>query len=43
MCGLALLIVRSKAGEAGVIHVTATSDGLAAASVALSTRPVKAR
>jgi hypothetical protein len=43
MCGLVLLIVRSKAGEAGVIHFTATSDDLAQASVAPSTRPVKAR
>ena len=41
--GLALLIVRSKAGEAGAIHVAATSDGLLAASVDLSTNPAKAR
>ena len=36
--GLALLIVRSKAGAPGAIHVTATSDGLAQASAELTTR-----
>ena len=41
--GLALLIVRSRAGEAGAIHVAATSDGLVAASVDLSANPAKAR
>ncbi len=41
--GLALLIVRSKAGEAGAIHVVATSEGLIAASVDLSTNPAKKR
>jgi len=33
--GLALLIVRSKRGEPGEIHVSATSDGLAAAEAIL--------
>ena len=33
--GLALLIVRSKRGEAGPIRVTATSDGLTAAGALL--------
>jgi beta-galactosidase len=41
--GLALLIVRSKAGVAGAIHVAATSEGLAAAAVDLSASPAKAR
>jgi beta-galactosidase len=41
--GLALLIVRSKAGQAGAIHVAATSDGLVAASVDLSTNPARER
>ncbi len=41
--GLALLIVRSNAGAAGAIHVNATSDGLIAASVDLSTTSAKAR
>jgi beta-galactosidase len=34
--GLALLIVRSKPGAAGAIHVTATSDGLAQAGAELT-------
>lgn len=38
--GMALLIVRSKAGQPGVIHVNATSDGLAAAAAELTTRAV---
>ena len=41
--GLALLIVRSKEGQAGAIHVNATSDGLIAASVDLSANSAKAR
>ena len=36
--GLALLIVRSKPGPAGAIHVTATSEGLTQASADLTTR-----
>jgi beta-galactosidase len=36
--GLALLIVRSKAGESGPIKVTATGAGLASAQIALATR-----
>jgi beta-galactosidase len=36
--GLALLIVRSKAGAAGAIHVTATSDGLTQAATELTAR-----
>jgi beta-galactosidase len=36
--GLALLIVRSKRGQAGAIHVTATSDGLTQASAELTAR-----
>jgi beta-galactosidase len=35
--GLALLIVRSRAGQPGAIHVTATSGGLAPATVDLTT------
>jgi beta-galactosidase len=34
--GMALLIVRTKAGEKGPIHVTATADGLAPAEVTLT-------
>jgi beta-galactosidase len=37
--GLALLIVRTKAGEKGQILVTATSDGLAAARATLAVTP----
>jgi beta-galactosidase len=33
--GLALLVVRSKRGEAGPIRVNATADGLAAAGAVL--------
>ena len=33
--GLALLIVRAKAGEAGKIRLTATADGLARGSVVI--------
>jgi beta-galactosidase len=36
--GLALLIVRSKSGQAGAIHVTATSEGLAQAATDLTAR-----
>jgi beta-galactosidase len=36
--GLALLIVRSRPGEAGAIQVAATSEGLASATVTLSTK-----
>jgi beta-galactosidase len=36
--GLALLIVRSKPGQAGAIHVTATSEGLAQAAAELTAR-----
>ncbi len=36
--GLALLIVRSERGQAGKIHVAATSDGLAQASVEITTQ-----
>jgi beta-galactosidase len=36
--GLALLIVRSNAGQAGAIHVAATSDGLAGASAEITAR-----
>ncbi len=36
--GMALLIVRSKPGEAGAIHVTATSEGLAQATAELTAR-----
>jgi hypothetical protein len=36
--GLALLIVRSKAGEAGRVHVTASADGLAQGAADLTTR-----
>ena len=39
--GLALLIVRSKAGMAGAIHVTATSEGLAQAAAELTARAVR--
>jgi beta-galactosidase len=41
--GLALLIVRSRTGEPGAIHVAATSDGLVAASADLSTKPAKTK
>jgi beta-galactosidase len=41
--GLALVIVRSKAGDAGTIHVAAASDGLTSASVDLSTKAAKSR
>jgi beta-galactosidase len=37
--GMALLIVRSKSGQAGRIHVAASSDGLTAAAVDLTARP----
>jgi beta-galactosidase len=37
--GLALLIVRSRAGESGSIPITAKSDGLAAASITLTAAP----
>jgi len=36
--GMALLIVRSKAGEAGAIHVAATSDGLTQGAAELTAR-----
>jgi beta-galactosidase len=36
--GMALLIVRSKSGEAGRIHIAATSEGLAAAVADVTTR-----
>ena len=36
--GLALLIVSSQKGQAGKIHVTATSEGLAAGTTEISTR-----
>jgi beta-galactosidase len=36
--GMALLIVRSKAGQSGKIHVKASSDGLAGAAAEISTR-----
>jgi beta-galactosidase len=35
--GLALVIVRSKAGEAGRVHVTATVDGVASAAADITT------
>jgi beta-galactosidase len=35
--GLALLIVRSKAGQAGKIQVTATAEGLPAAAATITT------
>jgi beta-galactosidase len=37
--GLALAIVRARAGEAGQIVVTAASEGLAGASVTLNSKP----
>jgi beta-galactosidase len=40
--GLALLIVRSRAGSSGAIHVTADSAQLAGDSLQLSARPVSA-
>jgi beta-galactosidase len=36
--GMALLIVRSKSGQAGRIHITATSDGLTAAAADVTSR-----
>jgi beta-galactosidase len=36
--GLALLIVRSRSGQAGQIRVTATSDGLTEAQAQIATR-----
>jgi len=36
--GLALLIVRSKSGEAGQIHVTATGANLAPGQIVINTR-----
>jgi beta-galactosidase len=39
--GLALLIVRSRRGELGIIHVAATSDGLAQAETNITAQPVK--
>jgi beta-galactosidase len=36
--GMALLIVRSRAGQPGNINVTATSDGLQSAATTLSTQ-----
>jgi beta-galactosidase len=35
--GMALLIVRSKSGQAGRIHVAATADGLTAAAADIAT------
>jgi beta-galactosidase len=37
--GMALLIVRSKSGQAGRIHIAATSDGLTAAAADVTTHP----
>jgi beta-galactosidase len=39
--GLCLVIVRSKAGQAGAIRLTAESDGLKSASVAVNTKEVR--
>jgi beta-galactosidase len=36
--GMALLIVRSRTGQAGPIHVTASSEGLAGASMDIASR-----
>lgn len=41
--GMALLIVRSKKGQAGRIHIAATSDGLTAAAADVTTHPGAAR
>ena len=35
--GMALLIIRSRSGHAGIVHIAATSDGLKAAAVDIST------
>jgi hypothetical protein len=37
--GLALLIIRSKPGEAGPIHVTASGANLASGEIVINTQP----